>query len=30
MQQAQVGYWMIKVALALSGNRTPFRWDSCG
>ncbi|KQQ89167.1 hypothetical protein [Massilia sp. Leaf139] len=30
MQQAQVGYWMIKVALALSGNRAPFRWDSCG
>ncbi|MGJ9420541.1 membrane-associated phospholipid phosphatase [Massilia sp. CMS3.1] len=30
MQQAQVGYWMIKVALALSGNRYPFRWDSCG
>lgn len=30
MQQAQVGYWMIKVALALSGNQTPFRWDSCG
>jgi hypothetical protein len=30
MQQAQVGYWMVKVALALSGNRYPFRWDSCG
>jgi hypothetical protein len=30
MQQAQVGYWMIKVALVLSGNRYPFRWDSCG
>lgn len=30
MQKAQVGYWMIKVALALSGNRYPFRWDSCG
>jgi hypothetical protein len=30
MQQAQLGYWMIKVALALSGNRYPFRWDSCG
>ena len=30
MQQAQVGYWMVKVALALSGNRTPFSWDSCG
>jgi len=30
MRQAQVGYWMIKVALALSGNTYPFRWDSCG
>jgi hypothetical protein len=30
MQQAQVGYWMIKVALVLSGNRYPFRWESCG
>lgn len=30
MQQAHVGYWMIKVALALSGKRYPFRWDSCG
>jgi hypothetical protein len=30
MQQANVGYWMIKLALALSGNRYPFRWDSCG
>jgi hypothetical protein len=30
MQQAHVGYWMIKLALALSGNETPFRWDRCG
>jgi hypothetical protein len=30
MQQAHVGYWMIKLALALSGNAYPFRWDSCG
>jgi len=30
MQRAQVGYWMIKVALALSGNARPFSWDSCG
>lgn len=30
MQQAQVGYWMIKVALALSGNTHPFGWDRCG
>jgi len=29
MQQARVGYWMIKVALALSGNARPFSWDSC-
>jgi len=29
MQRAQVGYWMIKVALALSGNARPFPWDSC-
>lgn len=30
MQQARVGYWMVKVALALSGNDQPFHWDSCG
>jgi hypothetical protein len=30
MQSAHVGYWMIKVALALSGNAQPFPWDSCG
>lgn len=29
MQSAQVGYWMIKVALALSGNTHPFQWDRC-
>ena len=29
MQRAQVGYWMIKVALALSGKTQPFRWDGC-
>lgn len=29
MQRAQVGYWMIKVALALSGNTYPFQWDRC-
>ncbi len=29
MQRAQVGYWMVKVALALSGNARPFPWDSC-
>ncbi|MFC0252449.1 phosphoesterase [Massilia consociata] len=30
MQSAHVGYWMIKVALALSGNARPYSWDSCG
>ncbi|MFC4931127.1 phosphatase PAP2 family protein [Massilia sp. GCM10023247] len=30
MQQAHVGYWMIKLALALSGNTHPFEWDRCG
>jgi hypothetical protein len=30
MQSAPVGYWMIKVALLLSGNRHPFAWDLCG
>lgn len=30
MQQAHVGYWMIRIALALSGNAHPFEWDRCG
>jgi hypothetical protein len=30
MQSAHVGYWMIKIALALSGNARPFSWDSGG
>ena len=30
MQRAQVGAWMVKVALALSGNSQPFHWGSCG
>lgn len=30
MQQAHVGYWMIKLALALSGNTHPFEWERCG
>jgi hypothetical protein len=30
MQRAHIGYWMIKVALALSGNAQPFSWDSGG
>jgi hypothetical protein len=24
-----IGYWMIKLALALSGNHAPFSWDRC-
>jgi hypothetical protein len=30
MKSAPVGYWMIKAALLLSGNRRPFSWDICG
>lgn len=30
MQRAHIGYWMIKLALALSGNAQPFSWDSGG
>ena len=30
MEFAHVGYWMIRVALALSGNSRPFPWDACG
>lgn len=29
LQRVSVGYWMIKVALALSGNHTPYSWDRC-
>ena len=29
MQSAHVGYWMIKLALALSGNTLPYSWDTC-
>lgn len=29
MQSAHVGYWMIRLALALSGNARPFSWDTC-
>jgi hypothetical protein len=29
MQRAHVGYWMIKLALALSGNARPFQWGCC-
>lgn len=24
-----IGYWMIKLALALSGNHVPYSWDRC-
>lgn len=30
MQSAHVGYWMIRLALALSGNTQPYSWDTCG
>lgn len=30
MEFAHVGYWMILVALALSGNSHPYPWDACG
>lgn len=30
MQSAHVGYWMIRLALALSGNAHPYSWDTCG
>jgi hypothetical protein len=30
VRSAPVGYWMIKVAIALSGNSRPFPWDHCG
>lgn len=30
MQSAHVGYWMIRLALALSGNARPFPWDADG
>jgi hypothetical protein len=29
MEFAHVGYWMILVALALSGNSHPYPWDAC-
>jgi len=29
MQSAHVGYWMVKLALALSGNAQPYSWDTC-
>jgi hypothetical protein len=30
MESAHVGYWMIKMALALSGSERPYSWDTCG
>lgn len=30
MESAHVGYWMVKLALALSGNSHPHSWDACG
>lgn len=30
MQSAHVGYWMVKLAMALSGNAQPYSWDTCG
>lgn len=30
LQRVSLGYWMIKVALALSGNHYPYSWDRCG
>jgi hypothetical protein len=30
MESAHIGYWMIRLALALSGSERPHSWDSCG
>lgn len=30
LHSVSVGYWMVKVALALSGNPAPHHWDQCG
>jgi len=30
MESAHVGYWMVRLALALSGNSRPHAWDACG
>ena len=29
MESAHVGYWMVRLALALSGNHRPYPWDTC-
>lgn len=30
LHSVSVGYWMVKVALVLSGNPAPHHWDQCG
>lgn len=30
LHSVSVGYWMIRLALALSGNPYPYPWDTCG
>jgi hypothetical protein len=30
MESAHVGYWMIRMALALSGSERPHAWDDWG
>jgi hypothetical protein len=30
LHSVSVGYWMIRLALALSGNSYPYPWDNCG
>jgi hypothetical protein len=30
LRSVSVGYWMIRLALALSGNPHPYPWDNCG
>jgi hypothetical protein len=30
LHSVSVGYWMIRLALALSGNLYPYPWDNCG
>jgi hypothetical protein len=30
LHAVSVGYWMVRLALALSGNSYPYPWDNCG
>jgi hypothetical protein len=30
LHSVSVGYWMIRLALILSGNHYPYSWDTCG